>query len=572
LLLILLLSSGVCAGACGGSQPVQKTTVEKKKAPPKRPDPFATARTSLPACDALVDQTQSLISPGLGQRVRAALVKAAPSFGDEVAQRVLPALLQHAVRWATQSAQLCFRHVAQGALGRTEYEKRIACHGEAFARMRALANALQQADVEVAEWALAATVALDEGLEQCARARVWKGYDINPVVDATAVQGFADAAVFATLQKSRAAAESRRLAMAEARNGRSQLLEARSLVLTAPGRDQVVAEEMLERALALYNALGSGHGRMRVQQAAAQLYLGLDQPVDAITHVEAEIAICDEVHGKSSRTCGAARRRSSVVLARAGRGKQALQNARDALKTSLQAVGEDHPETLLSRVALASLAVQHGDRKLAAAQMEALLTHGPRTLGPNHPQVGDQLRLAGRVSLGLGDAAGAAAYLRQAVERHSAAHGDVHGRVAEDLLLLGRALERGGDQQGAATALDKALAIHSRLHAGAHPRVAEALKRAAMARVAMGKPPPKALQWLERAKAMDEELLGEDDEQIAIDLRLIGLYWSARGDHRQAYQLYLESVKRLTALHGPDHPETKRSVERLDQSVRAQGI
>jgi hypothetical protein len=111
-----------------------------------------------------------------------------------------------------------------------------------------------------------------------------------------------------------------------------------------------------------------------------------------------------------------------------------------------------------------------------------------------------------------------------------------------------------------------------RLHPGAHADLAVALRRAATARIDEGSPGAQVLTWLQRAKDMDAELLGDNDPQVAIDIRLIGRYWSARGSHRKAYQFYLESVRRLTAAHGPDHPETRRSVEHLDASVRAQGI
>ena len=571
-LVLTPMAGATLAGCGGGQQQVKKQGGPKKPKRKAAPSPFATARTSLPTCDALVDQAESLISPAFGKRARKALSAAAPAYGDEVARRVLPRLLEHSVTWARSSAGLCMRHVSQAALSKTEYEKRLACHGEAFARLRSVANALDNADAAVVEWIIPTVGELDELLAHCGRGGVWRGYDVDPVGDAGLVQAMADLTILQLLQRKESLPQATARAVKEAEHARSRMLQARVLVASIAGRSQDAGEQGLQQALELFEQAGSAHGEVLGQGAAARFYSELDQPGDALAHVAELFAACDAVHGADSRTCAGERRRMTLLLMRARRPEEELKEWRRALKVLLNAVGDLHPETLVTRLALTSLELHHGSAEKAERQIATVLAAGPRVYGEAHPLVGDQLRVAARVAYKSGKLDRALKLTERALELHRRAHGDVHRRVADDLALLGKIARRRGDVAGAAQAYDRALLIQRRLHPGASPVVSRALKDAANAFVDRGNPPPKALKYLEQARHMDTQLLGDDDTAVAVDLRLLGRYWAARRKWKKAYALHLESVKRLNTLHGPDHPETVRSTRELDAAVRGQGM
>ncbi len=189
-----------------------------------------------------------------------------------------------------------------------------------------------------------------------------------------------------------------------------------------------------------------------------------------------------------------------------------------ALRRELR--GDDHPETLASRAALAALTGDEGRLEEAEAALREVLEDRRRALGPEHVDSVESLRSLATVLEARGSYDEAGAALAEVAERFAAALGP------EDPQTLGAQISYAAvlDRQGRATE-------------------AEAVQREALesAREALGEGHPTTL----RAMA-----------DLAISL-------ARQGRFEEAEPLFRGAVDGRRAALGPDHPHTLTAASNL---------
>ncbi|HWB82335.1 MAG TPA: tetratricopeptide repeat protein, partial [Nannocystaceae bacterium] len=136
---------------------------------------------------------------------------------------------------------------------------------------------------------------------------------------------------------------------------------------------------------------------------------------------------------------------------------------RAALAGFAAQLGDGHPDTLASRVNLASALAQANRPDDALAELHVALAPALAVWGEQHPSTARLFGVLGNTELRAGRLAEAESWMRRALAVQERAFGPDDAEVASALYNLAMVLRRNRDPGGAITALRRGLAIRERL-------------------------------------------------------------------------------------------------------------
>jgi tetratricopeptide (TPR) repeat protein len=137
--------------------------------------------------------------------------------------------------------------------------------------------------------------------------------------------------------------------------------------------------------------------------------------------------------------------------------------------------------------------------------------------------------------------------------------------TADDAFLLnelGSTMHSLGDHRKAIEYYERALAIDEAVFGPEHPDVAVDLNNLGSAIKALGDH-RKAIEYFERALAIDEAVFGPEHPDVAVDLNNLGSAIKALGDHRKAIEYYERALAIDEAVFGPEHPDVAVDLNNL---------
>jgi len=205
--------------------------------------------------------------------------------------------------------------------------------------------------------------------------------------------------------------------------------------------------------------------------------------------------------------------------------------------------------------ALGTLLSRQGRHPEALAMLQSATAMRRELFGELHPATSVAIGNLGMVMLESGDPAGGEAYLLQALAIDEKVLGYDHPSVAVLLNQLGAARRELGDQAGSIAYLERALPI---LLANAgdsaeSPAVAMVLSGLGTAHLRLGNF-DEAAGHFERAIAIQEQVLGPDSRELAIDLAQLGEVRLHQARFEEAEALVERALANFAALLDADNP------------------
>ena len=160
------------------------------------------------------------------------------------------------------------------------------------------------------------------------------------------------------------------------------------------------------------------------------------------------------------------------ALRSAGAFDQSRELYEQALVSSLETYGEDHPHVATYRSNLAGVLRVQGDLSGARELYEQALVSALETSGEDHPQVATYRNNLAVVLRAQGDLSGARELFEQALASDLETYGEDHPDVAIDRNNLAGVLQDQGDLSGARELFEQALASDLETYGEDHPMVA----------------------------------------------------------------------------------------------------
>jgi len=220
--------------------------------------------------------------------------------------------------------------------------------------------------------------------------------------------------------------------------------------------DFPAAEKSRQAALDLFTELhGVGHWRVtdaRLALEHARLLAGLDN---------AERKELSRSHALNQRVL--------ELLYSAGKSREALPLAEEALAIRKKVLGEEHPDYAVSLHNLAALYSAMGDYARAEPLYRQALEIWKKVLGEEHPHYAFSLNTLAGLYDSMGDYARAEPLYRQALAIWKKVHGEEHQDYATSLNDLAVLYKSMGDYARAEPLYRQALEIWKKVHGEEHP-------------------------------------------------------------------------------------------------------
>jgi len=246
----------------------------------------------------------------------------------------------------------------------------------------------------------------------------------------------------------------------------------------------------------------------------------------------------------------------------AGKSREALPLAEEALAIRRRLCGDDHPLTALS---LFNVAAQHtsiGDYARAEPLQRQALEIWKKLLGEEHPDYAASLNNLAALYYAMGDYARAEPLYRQALEIWKKVHGEEHPEYANSLNNLAELYRTTGNYPRAEPLYRQALEIQRKMLGEGHPDYAASLNNLAAVYKEMGdysRAEPLYRQALEIVK----QVHGEEHPDYARSLNGLGELYHAMGDYARAEPLYRQARDIVKQVRGEEHPDYATSLNDL---------
>ena len=220
---------------------------------------------------------------------------------------------------------------------------------------------------------------------------------------------------------------------------------------------------------------------------------------------------------------------------------------------------------LLSKVDEAEGAYEKGYELLQGFRFAEAIPHLQRAL--ENVKLPDFYLTLGEAFLELPDLLQAETVLREGLAQITEEGKEHEANLSN---LLGLTLQAQGDLQGALEWAQRALAIDEKAYGPEHPSVATLANNIGQILKARGDLEG-ALGWTKRALAIGEKVYGPEHPNVATNANNIGTILKAQGDLEGA----LEWTKRALAIdekvYGPEHPDVAIDANNIGTILQAQG-
>jgi serine/threonine-protein kinase len=212
-----------------------------------------------------------------------------------------------------------------------------------------------------------------------------------------------------------------------------------------------------------------------------------------------------------------------------------------------------------------------GLRAEAETLLQKALATRRQVLGPDHPDIAENLHSLGALAYLKGDFATAESLFRESLELRRKVLGPRATPVADSLSDLALVLQEGkADYAAAQPLLEEALAIKRARLGERHADVAQSLNNLGMLHYRK-KEYDKAEPLLRQALALYRELRGNDNADVASGLNNLGLLARSKGEHQASIPLFREAVEIDRKVYGPAHAEVGGTLNNLAISLQKAG-
>ncbi len=463
---------------------------------------------------------------------REGMTRTGTALAESTWRRVEHDLDAYAEGWLASRQRVCEATHVHGEQSAALMDERMACLGQRLDAMGALVDGLAAADLEVVLRAVDAGARLPE-LGAC---------------ETTGVGARADAEIArpeAVELRRRLASALAHLELGRKDDAHAELEALRDEALRQ-GLPRLAAEVLVHRGLAeqsqsrlptadatleaaLWEALGQGHDAAAFEAAAAHARL-----VGAV--------LGDEARGRAGLV------RMDALLVRQG---------------------EPEAERLERLVVSGTVLGRHGDYREARTRLQSAVELAERRHGAAHPAYADALNALGMVMLWGGDHAEAQRVFGELVELDRELYDPQHVAVASALNNLAIASANLGDLGAAQARFQEAFEVRRATLGERHVLVGDSLMN--LGGVVRGHEPQAALRYIERARAIYAELLGEEaaktnDADLARAMLLV----------EQDRPAEAEPILRAVVAHqrralGEHHPDLGRTLAELGRLLLRPG-
>jgi tetratricopeptide (TPR) repeat protein len=310
-----------------------------------------------------------------------------------------------------------------------------------------------------------------------------------------------------------------------------------------------------------YSAPDKSNHLAALQQKIEELYRAgkyreaIPLAQDALVLVESEV-------GPDRPETGAACHKLGELYRKSGAFSKAMPLCERGLEIREKTLGPDDPHVAESLSSLALLDMSVGGSKKAEPLMQRALKIREKALGPGHPDTARSLNDLALLYGQMGDYAKAEQLYQRALKIREKALGPDHPDTADSLYGLALLYKYMGDYAKSEPLHQRALKIREKALGPEHPDTARSLNNLAELCVLMGDY-AKAEPLYQRALEICEKALGEDHPLTAQSLNNLAALYADMGEDSKAEPLYQRALKICEKALGPDHPYTAQSLNNL---------
>ncbi|MBW1615471.1 MAG: tetratricopeptide repeat protein [Deltaproteobacteria bacterium] len=239
-----------------------------------------------------------------------------------------------------------------------------------------------------------------------------------------------------------------------------------------------------------------------------------------------------------------------------GNYSKGLKLCEKALKSDIENLGNEHPNTAVSLNNIGGALQYLGEYKRAVEHYEKALDIDKKVYGEEHPNVAIRLSNIGGSLQYLGEYKRAIEHYEQALDIDKKVYGEEHPKVATSLNNIGGALQSLGEYKKAIRYYKQAFDIDKKVYGEEHPKVATSLNNIGGALQSLGEY-KKAIEHYEQALDIDKKVYGEEHPKVAIRLNNIGVALQYLGKYKEALGYCEKALKIRMRLLGENHPDTK---------------
>ena len=507
----------------------------------------------------------------------AAFERAPMTYAEDTWTRVEPYLDRYAAAWVQARAEAC-EATHRGEQSGELLDLRMACLDERLVRLRATVDVFALSDDAVVGNAVQ-TAANLPGLERCA--------DLEALTAAIPPPEKPEvAARVEALTVHLAEAETRLLAgvideglefaaevRAEAEALAYEPLMARAWL--AEGKLQAEAGAYEEAETSLRRAYASALGQNMTAEAAIAAsvlvhVVGTSQARHADGRRWAEHAE-PLARASGDEDLQATFANYLAVLAQAeGAPAEARAGFMHALTLWERSVGPEHPNIGNALANLGVVAHAEGNYSEARTNLERALEIRQKAVGPRHPDVAYTLTNLGAVAKSQGDLEAARRYHERALPLFEAVYGPKHMTVAASLNNLASVIRGEGELDEARNYIERAVSIFEEALGPRHPSLASALNNLGGIARDQGKA-GEARRHFERALSIKEEALDPKHPSVATTLTSIGSLMVSEGELEQARPILERALEIREQALAPEHPHVAESLVWLARLAHLEG-
>ncbi|KAJ6016208.1 Tetratricopeptide-like helical [Penicillium herquei] len=258
------------------------------------------------------------------------------------------------------------------------------------------------------------------------------------------------------------------------------------------------------------------------------------------------------------------------VLTQQGKYKEAEAMHRRDLEGSEKALGPEHPDTLTSVSHLGSVLAEQGKYKEAEAIHRRALEGREKALGPEHPTTLACVTNLGSVLAQQGKYKEAEAMHRRDLEGSEKALGPEHPDTLASVSHLGSVLKRQGRYKEAEAMHRRGLEGREKALGLEHPTTLASVSHLGSVLAEQGKY-KEAEALHQQALKGREKALGPEHPATLTSVSNLGSMLAQQGKYKEAEAMYRRALKGSEKALGPEHPDTLASMSNLGSMLAEQG-
>lgn len=273
---------------------------------------------------------------------------------------------------------------------------------------------------------------------------------------------------------------------------------------------------------------------------------------------------------QSSLFVAAANEQKARMLIRESQYAKALPLLEKVLAERTRALGEKHPQTLITTYDLGSVFYMMGRYADALPYFEKVYRLNTEVFGERHSSTLISLNNLVLTYENLNRHTEVLALREKALQLHAEALGEQHPDTLASLNNLAVANTDLGHHSEALALNEKALRLYTAKLGERHPDTLRSLSNLALSYTSLGRH-PEALALNERALRLYIDVLGERHPDTLRATSNLAVIYTALGRHADALALNEKTLRIRTEVLGERHPSTLTSLNNLAESYRNTG-